>query len=135
MIRSWIKRTGESSAAIRQAWLISQPAANQLRLVSQSADPAMAREAAIALKHALVAEMRGVNGAEGDQFKKGHPELAGLKVSQYVGAVLGAQGAERDRLLALYPDLLEARKSLGGWFDRHRLQLKRILKPVSKLAN
>jgi|GEM_PF-2579488 len=135
VVRSWMRLNGDAGAAIRQAWLISQPLVIQLAHVSPGADPAASEDASLALKHSLIAEMRGVNHANGDQFKKGHPELSGLKVSQYVGSVLGAQGADQERLLALYPDLLEARKSLGGWFDRHRLQLKRILKPVARLAD
>ena len=33
----------------------------------------------------------------------------------------------------LLPELDSARKELGGWFDKQRLQLKKILKPVAKL--
>jgi hypothetical protein len=87
------------------------------------------------VRHSVVAEMRGVNEADTDHFKKGHPELGERKVVQYVGATLGKRGEERQRLVDLYPEFLAARKKLGGWFDRHRLQLKRILKPVAKLAD
>jgi hypothetical protein len=133
--QAWAIRTGDASAAIRFASVFSQPYARILDWAATATEVEAASDAALAVRAKVISEMRAVNDADTDHFKKGNPQLAERKVVQYVGAVLASNGSARQRLLALYPDFLAARKKLGGWFDRHRLQLKRILKPVAKIAD
>ncbi len=141
IVKRWITREASTpnnetpanwGQALSAAALIAAPFEEQLSQATTGADPLVTRSALQAISHNVLQEMRAVVAVDGDQFKKNAPGLADRKVSRYVGGTLGSQGESRRRLLSIFPELDRARKEIGWILNRHRLQLKRILKPVAK---